>query len=138
MHQKKSILPNGIADDQSATLPSAHRGASHCASHRRGGAGRRWGLHLVRRNGIFHFRRRWPETLRHLGAPEFLSVSLRTNFLSIATERACGLRAALSIGERELIAELETKQLSPGQVSAFLREMVRRAVVGMLGAQDAP
>ena len=63
---------------------------------------------------------------------------VRTNFLSVATERACSLRAALLIGERELIAELETKQLSPGQVSAFLREMVRRAVVGMLEAQDAP
>ncbi|MGB2201776.1 MAG: DUF6538 domain-containing protein, partial [Pseudooceanicola atlanticus] len=88
MIQKKSIPSNGIAVDQAAILPSPRRGGSQTGSHgrktRSANPGRRWGLHLVRRNGIFYFRRRWPKALRDVGAPEFCSVSLRTDILADA------------------------------------------------------
>jgi hypothetical protein len=91
MYHKKDISPNGLAGLQVGDPGPVQHRASHSASHRprgtRSESGRRWGLHLVRRNGIFHFRRRWPLALRSLGAPEFLSVSLRTHLLGEAVKR---------------------------------------------------
>ncbi|WP_369333105.1 DUF6538 domain-containing protein [Pelagivirga sediminicola] len=91
MTPKNSILPNGTSIDQAASFPSEHTGASKTASHRPGRpprvTSRKWRLHLVRRNGVFHFRRRWPEEIRHHGAPAFLSVSLRTQVLCDAVKR---------------------------------------------------
>ena len=142
MIHKKSILPNGIAVDQAASLPSARRGASQTASHSRGcgrrDARRKWGLHLVRRSRIFHFRRRWPESLRNLGAPEFLSVSLRTDVLSIAAARSCRLRAAVEEGERELKACLADRPVCAETTRSLLREMVRSAVQKMMEDLEAP
>lgn len=64
---------------------------------------RRWGLHLVRRNGIFQFRRRWPTALTKIGAPVFLSVSLRTDVLSEAVKRSAILLTIIKAGERAQI-----------------------------------
>ncbi|WP_371398856.1 DUF6538 domain-containing protein [Marinovum algicola] len=92
MVQKKPIPPNGIAVDQAAILPSRRGRGSQTGSHGRStrsrNPGRRWGLHLVRRNGIFYFRRRWPKALRDVGASDFFSVSLRINVLAEAVKRS--------------------------------------------------
>src|SRR6056297_2257796 len=99
MTTKNSILSNGIAVDQAASLPSPRRGGSQTGSHRAGCGprepSRKWGLHLVRRNGIFYFRRRWPEKIRRLGSSSFQSVSLRTHVLSEAVKRSADLLSAI-------------------------------------------
>ena len=57
MTSKKFIPSNGIAASQAAVLPSARRSGSQTGSHaparRRRDSGRRWGLHLIRRNSFF-------------------------------------------------------------------------------------
>ncbi|WP_420915826.1 DUF6538 domain-containing protein [Oceaniglobus indicus] len=138
--QKKRILPNGIAVDQAASLPSPRRGGSQTGSHgrrtRSSNPGRRWGLHLVRRNSIFHFRRRWPEKLRRRGAPEFLSVSLRTHVFSSAVKRSADLLSALEAGERNVPTELPDTTANADRVRATLQEIVRRAVADMIARQE--
>ncbi|WP_425597700.1 DUF6538 domain-containing protein [Thalassorhabdomicrobium marinisediminis] len=100
---KKHILPNGIAANQAASLLSPRGRGSQTGSHRqssgRSNLYRRWGLHLVRRNHVFYFRRRWPEKPRKYGAPAFLSVSLRTQVLSEAVKRSVDLLSAVEAGE---------------------------------------
>ncbi|WP_354544373.1 DUF6538 domain-containing protein [Roseovarius sp. MBR-78] len=54
----------------------------------------------MRRNGIFYFRRRWPEKIRRFGAPAFLSVSLRTHVLAEAVKRSADLLSAIEAGKR--------------------------------------
>lgn len=114
-HMKKHILPNGIAVDQAATLPSPLRGGSQTGSHRPGcrpsDSRRKWGLHLVRRNGVFYFRRRWRTPLRKNGAPEFLSVSLRTNILSEAVKRSCSAKKMLA-RKRSLFVSIIIRSIS--------------------------
>ena len=62
---QKSISLNGIAVNLAARLPSARGRASQTGSHRAPNRhrdpGRKRGLHLTRRNGIFYVRRRWPK-----------------------------------------------------------------------------
>ncbi len=140
MTPKKSIFPNGIATLQAASLPSAHHGASQTASHRPGCrprvTGRKWGLHLVRRNQVFHFRRRWPEKIRRRGAPAFLSVSLRTQVLSDAVKRSAGLPSAVEAGERDVLTELQGTPVNVDGVRAMSQNMVRRAVARMIARQE--
>ena len=52
---------------------------------------------------MFHFRRRWPAELRTFGAPEFLSISLRTNLLREAVKRSADLLTALEAGEIDVL-----------------------------------
>lgn len=56
--------------------------------------------YLWRRGGVFQFRRRLPKRPVDLGAPEFLSLSLRTNLLPEAMKRAAALIAATERAER--------------------------------------
>ena len=105
---------------------------------RRRSTGRRWGLHLVRRNGVFHFRRRWPAALRKRGAPEFLCISLRTHVLAEAVKRSADLLAAIEAGERNVLMELADSPTAEWRTRAMIREMVRAAVAAMLARQEAP
>ncbi|MBB91472.1 MAG: hypothetical protein CMF68_10865 [Magnetovibrio sp.] len=138
---KKRIVPNGIAVDQAATLPSPLRGGSQTGSHRPGcrpsDSRRKWGLHLVRRNGVFYFRRRWTTPLRKNGAPEFLSVSLRTNILSEAVKRSADLLTAVEAGERNMLIELQESPVNSGRIQEMLKELVRQAFVRMIARQES-
>lgn len=98
---KNSIPSNRLADVKTANLSPVCRTASHCMRAKPSHSRRRWGLHLVRRNGIFQFRRRWPTALTKIGAPAFLSVSLRTDVLSDAVKRSALLLTIIEAGERE-------------------------------------
>ena len=142
MIQKKSIPFNGIAVDQAAILSSPRGRGSQTGSHgsiaRSSNPGRRWGLHLVRRNRVFYFRRRWPQSLRDVGAPEFLSVSLRTEILSDAVKRSADLLTLIEAGEREVTAELTTAPASEWRIKVMIREMVRESVATMLARLEAP
>ena len=132
---KKHILPNGIAVNQAASLPSPPRGGSQTGSHRSGcrprESKRKWGLYLVRRSKTFYFRRRWPKKFCEHGAPAFLSVSLRTQIHSEAVKRSVGLLSAVEVGEKRVIVELQNKTIAEGRVAAMLKEIVRRAFVSM-------
>ena len=138
---KKPISSNGIAATQASILPCPHRGGSQTGSHRPGcrsrGPGRKWGLHLVRRNGVFYFRRRWPEKLQHFGAPEFLSVSLRTQILSEAVKRSGDLLSAVQVGETEMLIELQDTPVSSDRIKDMLKELVRQAFVQMVAKQES-
>ncbi|MEO9629684.1 MAG: DUF6538 domain-containing protein [Sulfitobacter sp.] len=138
---KKRIVPNGIAVDQAATLPSPLRGGSQTGSHRSGcrprESSRKWGLYLVRRNKVFYFRRRWPEKLRQYGAPAFLSVSLRTQILSEAVKRSVDLLSAVEAGEKDVLRELEDNAACDARVQATLKEIVRRAMATMIARQES-
>lgn len=142
MIQKNFILPNGIAVDQAASLPSPRgRGSqtgSHCPQGRRSNPGRRWGLHIVRRNRVFYFRRRWPQSLREFGAPEFLSVSLRTEILAEAVKRSADLLTQIEAGEQEVTAELAKAPVNEWRTKALIREMVRSSVAAMMARLEAP
>src|SRR6056297_8902 len=124
MTSKNSILPNGIAVDQAASLPSPRRSGSQTGSHRARcrtqEPSRKWGLHLVRRNGIFYFRRRWPEKIRRFGAPAFLSVSLRTHVLAEAVKRSADLLSAIEAGERDVLNELQNSPVCEARVQGGL------------------
>lgn len=142
MNTQKSIDTNGIAVDQAASLPSPRRGGSQTGSHRplsgRRDPGRRWGFHLTRRNGVFYFRRRWPQALRALGAPEFLSVSLRTHVLADAVKRSADLLAAIEDGERKMITELADAPGGEWRTKALIRELVRASISSMMTRLEAP
>lgn len=138
---KKHILPNGIAVNQAASLPSPPRGGSQTGSHRSGcrprESKRKWGLYLVRRSKTFYFRRRWPKKFCEHGAPAFLSVSLRTQIHSEAVKRSVGLLSAVEVGEKRVIVELQNKTIAEGRVAAMLKEIVRRAFVSMIARQES-
>ncbi|WP_368502190.1 DUF6538 domain-containing protein [Salipiger sp. 1_MG-2023] len=140
MSSKNCILTNGIAADQAVSLPSPRRGGSQTGSHRARcrtrEPSRKWGLHLVRRNGIFYFRRRWPKKIRCLGAPAFLSVSLRTHLLAEAVKRSADLLSAVEAGEKHVLEELQDSPVGEARVQAMLKEIVRRAVAGMIARQE--
>ncbi|TNF22417.1 MAG: hypothetical protein EP318_03755 [Rhodobacteraceae bacterium] len=94
-------------------------------------------MHRVRRNRVFHFRRRWPEEIRRHGAPTFLSVSLRTQVLSDAVKRSADLLSAIEAGERQVLADLQESPISEARAGAMLREIVRRAVAEMIARQES-
>jgi len=141
MASKNVIPPNGITVDQAASLPSPHRGGSQTGSHRARcrtqEPSRKWGLHLVRRNGIFYFRRRWPEKIRRLGAPEFLSRSLRTHVLAEAVKRSADLLSAIEAGENDVLSELQNSTVCEARVQSMLKEMVRSAIGSMIARQES-
>ncbi|MBV0893139.1 hypothetical protein KTN05_15085 [Paracoccus sp. Z118] len=142
MKYKKDSLSIGLATGNPGNLPSARRRASqtgsHAAARRRREPGRRWGLHLTRRNGVFYFRRRWPQGLRHFGAPEFLSLSLQTHVLADAVKRSGDLLTALESRERDMMMNLAEAPIDGWRVGALLREMVRSAVAEMMARLEAP
>ncbi len=105
---------------------------------RRSNQGRRWGLHLVRRNGTFYFRRRWPKSLHDVGAPEFLSISLRTQILSEAVKRSADLLTLIEAGEQRVSVELTIAPASEWRTKVMIREMVRNSVATMLARLEAP
>ncbi|MCB1312929.1 MAG: hypothetical protein KDK29_14120 [Sedimentitalea sp.] len=89
---------------------------------------------------MFHFRRRWPAELRTFGAPEFLSISLRTNLLREAVKRSADLLTALEAGEIDVLKELQDNPVAETRVRSMLQEIVRRSVASMIARQecDAP
>jgi integrase len=77
-------------------------------------------------------------SLRKIGAPAFLSISLQTDVLSDATRRACILRTALDEGERRVLNEIARDPVDEARAKTLLQEMVRAAVARMLADLEAP
>jgi hypothetical protein len=84
--------------------------------------------YLWRRGGVFQFRRRLPKRLVDLGAPEFLSLSLRTNLLPEAMKRAAALIAAMERAEIEIMSQCAVQELTPEAVALIVREVARQAL----------
>ena len=76
--------------------------------------------------------------MRDVGAPEFLSVSLRTEILSEAVKRSADLLTLIELGEQEVTAELTTAPASEWRIKVMIREMVRESVATMLARLEAP
>jgi hypothetical protein len=88
--------------------------------------------YLWRRGGVFQFRRRLPKRLVDLGAPEFLSLSLRTNLLPEAMKRAAALIAAKERAEIEIMSQCAVQELTPEAVTLIVREVARHALDHLL------
>lgn len=84
--------------------------------------------YLWRRGGVFQFRRRLPKRLVDLGAPEFLSLSLRTHLLPEAMKRAAALIAAMERAEIEIMSPCAVQELTREAVALIVREVARQAL----------
>ncbi|MWD27228.1 tyrosine-type recombinase/integrase [Aquicoccus sp. SCR17] len=67
----------------------------------------------------------------------FLSVSLRTHLLAEAVKRSADMLSAVEAGEKHVLEELQDSPVSEARVQAMLKEIVRRAVAGMIARQES-
>ena len=97
---------------------------------------RRPAPYLIRRGGIYYFRKRLPKVIAEKCGRTFLRLSLRTPLRVQATIRAARLVAAYQHAETRLMTCLNDEGLTPEKIDAILFETLRAELARILAEQD--
>jgi hypothetical protein len=94
-------------------------------------------LHLTRRGGVWHYRRRTPEPLRALGLKAMRAISLRTERLPEAMVRAQGLdRVVEAAWERIAMETASARPLTPGSIDHVVDELLVRELARIIAEHE--